>query len=482
VFPAPAPSYTADDFPGELIWVPKSLNPQTCSPEDCITCLFLPCSSARFLLIYLHSNADDLGRCHSFCSALREQFQVYILAVEYPGYGICAGGPCDEQKAIDAAFTAFRFVREVLQWPLDSIMILGRSIGTGPAISLANKHEVHGVIIVSPFLSVREVCRDTIGPLANLIDERFPNHERVANVRCPMLIVHGQEDSIIPLRHGQQLHDICPTRKLLVTPLKMSHNTNLFEDVAYFVLPMLQFFSLPDYCFEDISVPKWAFDKRLALGNNLLPSEVSSVVFPNKGDASDTKLDQNCFLMAKSCDAFGCLSSATRSFTPGSADASPEGNIADSERIVEETISAAIDQIFCRKDDMESVCGPLPEDDGTTLVVRSLASVSASGLHGSGVGYSCKHALRLDAERSPSGLGAHWRKMNRMAPQGLSPNKRLVLPLAHPASSPRGGEPPEDEPTSPNFDDPVNPDGAEGLQRPSFTRSFRCPVRNGITA
>lgn len=264
LFPTPPASYNVDSFEEELIFVPKTLDPKTSSPEDCVPCLFLPYSSARFLIFYLHSNAEDLGRCHNFCSSIRAQFQVHVFAVEYPGYGICPGGPCNEQRVTENAFVAFRFVREVMSWPLDSILILGRSIGCGPAISLGVRYTVSGLIVVSPMLSVKELIKDALGPLAYLMEERFPNKDRVPFVRSPFLVIHGQKDMMIPCKHGVELYGVCRSRKLLVCPKDMEHNTSLLANVTYFVLPMLQFFSLPDYCFEDIHVPRWAYDKRLS--------------------------------------------------------------------------------------------------------------------------------------------------------------------------------------------------------------------------
>mmetsp|Transcript_9670 Transcript_9670/g.21573 ORF Transcript_9670/g.21573 Transcript_9670/m.21573 type:complete len:559 (+) Transcript_9670:92-1768(+) len=264
LFPAPPASYGVDDFPQELIWVPRSLDPRTSGPEDCVPCLFLPYSSARYLIFYLHSNGEDIGRCVQFCRSLRAQFQVHVFVVEYPGYGICPGGPCDEQRVTENAFAAFRFVYEVMQWPLDSIIVLGRSIGCGPAVSLAVEYQVSGLILVSPMLSVKTLMHDLLGPLAYVVDERFPNWERVQRVVSPLLVVHGQKDFIIPFRHGVEIYNACKGRKLLVNPKDMGHNTNLLSDVTYLILPMLQFFSLPDYCFEDIHVPQWAYDKRLS--------------------------------------------------------------------------------------------------------------------------------------------------------------------------------------------------------------------------
>lgn len=325
LFPAPPATYTIDSFPEELIWVPKNLDPTTSTPEECIPCLFLPYYSARFLIFYLHSNAEDLGKCYQFCCVLREQFQVHVLAVEYPGYGICPGGPCSEQKVTENAFGVFRFVREVLKWPLDSILVLGRSIGTGPAISLAVQYQISGVILISPFLSVKEIVRDAVGLLSAFVDERFPNKERVPHIRSPLLVVHGKKDALINFRHGEQIFELCRSRKLLVCPKEMEHNTNLLTDVGYFVLPMLQFFALPDYCFDDIQVPQWAYDKRLSpYFRELSPI---SALMPSTSPTSFYSAQQR-------------------------AEKSPEASNEESldERALEQNVARAVERIFSRKD------------------------------------------------------------------------------------------------------------------------------------
>lgn len=264
LFPAPQPSYGPATFPKELIFVPKILElRERCPPAQCVPCLFLPYPSARFLIFYLHSNAEDLGKCYGFCRVLREQFQVHVIAVEYPGYGMCPGGPATADSVTENAFAVFRFVREVLRWPLDSIKIFGRSIGTGPAISLAVQYKVAGLILIAPFLSIKELLNEAVGPLSYLVDERFPSKERMHLIRSPVLIIHGRKDTLIPYRHGVSLYELSHSRKLLVCPEDMEHNTNLLTNVEHFVLPMLQFFSLPDYCFEEIEIPAWVFDQRL---------------------------------------------------------------------------------------------------------------------------------------------------------------------------------------------------------------------------
>merc|ERR1719159_921293 len=78
----------------------------------------------------------------------------------------------------------------------------------------------------------------------------------------PTIIIHGQKDTLIPCRHGERLYALCRARKLLITPRDMEHNTNLLANLRFFVLPMFQFFALPDYAFQELRVPEWAYDKR----------------------------------------------------------------------------------------------------------------------------------------------------------------------------------------------------------------------------
>lgn len=242
--------------------MPRSLDPENSPPEECIPCLLLTSPAARFCILYLHSNAEDLGRCYSFCSTLRSQFQVHVIAAEYPGYGICPGGQATEETVTTNAFTIFGFIRQVLRWPLDEIIILGRSIGCGPALAIASRYRVYGIVLVCPFLSVCELCREFLGGMADLITERFPNKSRITRVSSPLLIVHGKSDAMVPWTHGRALYDACKSRKRFIAPEEMTHNSNLYIDPNFFVLPMLQFFGLPDYSFDELNVPQWVFDKR----------------------------------------------------------------------------------------------------------------------------------------------------------------------------------------------------------------------------
>mmetsp|Transcript_26617 Transcript_26617/g.88290 ORF Transcript_26617/g.88290 Transcript_26617/m.88290 type:complete len:654 (-) Transcript_26617:54-2015(-) len=271
LFPTPRSTYDFDDFPDDLVWIPRSLDPKDVDRQDSVPCLLLTSPSARFFVFYLHSNAEDLGRCRQFCNVIRAQFQVHVLAVEYPGYGLCAG-KANEETVLENSHLAFKFLREVLHWSLDEILVMGRSIGCGSAMSIASQHKVAGLILICPFISVRELFREFVGRVAEVIQERFPNLELMQRVSSPLLLVHGKLDTVVPWTHGQALYKACTARKRIIVPEKMHHNSNLLAEPSFFVLPMLQFFTLPDYSFEELDVPDWCYGRWLAGSTRSSPS------------------------------------------------------------------------------------------------------------------------------------------------------------------------------------------------------------------
>ncbi|CAK9043822.1 unnamed protein product [Durusdinium trenchii] len=225
-----------------------------------VPCLLNVYESSRYLVIYFHSNAEDLGLCRWFCRFMYEQFQVHVLAVEYPGYGVCPGRPTPE-GVIANAHAALQFVHKTLKLPLDRILVFGRSLGTGPAVNLASRFTLAGLVLVTPFMSVKEVLRSRIGSLADLLkDDFFENHVAIREVNSPTLVIHGKLDDIIPVAHGEAIYQECMARKGLVCPPELSHNSNITLDLSIFVMPMLQFFSLPECCFDELEVPDWIFD------------------------------------------------------------------------------------------------------------------------------------------------------------------------------------------------------------------------------
>ena len=83
-------------------------------------------------------------------------------------------------------------------------MVFGRSIGSGPSCYLAENFPVAGLILHTPIASALRVIFNLRWTIPYL--DKFPNIDRVSRIDCPIFIIHGRRDEIVPFRHAELLH------------------------------------------------------------------------------------------------------------------------------------------------------------------------------------------------------------------------------------------------------------------------------------
>jgi len=253
LFPAPDPSYGPQSYKRHLCWIPwnEVISPQRVKDEKCldgIPCLWFPAPKAATVILFFHANAEDLGMSFAVLKHMRDQFKVNVLSVEYPGYGLLHHMQTNEDAVYEVALTAFRFLVDEVNVRYSQIILFGRSLGSGPAVYLAAQYPVGGLILVNAISSVKAAVQSVAGRLiAWTWRERFPNHKIIANVSCSTLFIHGECDGLLPPEHSLRLFKRCRARKLLITPPKMEHNSNLFGDASFLAVPAIHFFGFPGY-------------------------------------------------------------------------------------------------------------------------------------------------------------------------------------------------------------------------------------------
>lgn len=108
------------------------------------------------------------------------------------------------------AESVLQFLCYDLLIPKKNIVVMGRSIGSGPAIDLASKHDIGNLVVISPFISIKEATSDLLGIVGSLarylVKDRFQNIDKIGKVKCPILFIHGQNDSVVPFSHSQKLY------------------------------------------------------------------------------------------------------------------------------------------------------------------------------------------------------------------------------------------------------------------------------------
>ena len=163
--------------------------------------------------------------------------------VEYPGYGIYKG-KCSSENILKDSEIVLEFLNHEINVPLKNILLFGRSVGTGPATHLASKYDIGGLILVSPYTSLKRLVGDHYGRLAGwLIAERFENIKQMENVKCPTLFIHGEKDELIPVRHSLELQQKLKEGVFseVYTSKDMTHNKYFFNYCCHFTYLVLYF-------------------------------------------------------------------------------------------------------------------------------------------------------------------------------------------------------------------------------------------------
>jgi len=283
IFAAPSPSYTENDMEGHLCFLPSLLSSAPRAARRCtgigplcgegegsgpmeackegpaaevaeaaqqvVPAVWLPSNWSSTVMIYFHANAEDLGSIYPFLQHVHKQFKVSMLAPEYPGYGLSQDQYASEENLYNAALAALRYLVDEAGVAYSQVILVGRSLGSGLAVHLASRFPVGGLILVNAFTSPRAVAEMHVGNAVaeTVFGTMFANDRRIGNVSCPALFIHGLEDDVVPPEHSRKLFERCRARKLLVTPEGMRHNSHLFDNPEFLVLPAIHFFHLPGY-------------------------------------------------------------------------------------------------------------------------------------------------------------------------------------------------------------------------------------------
>ncbi|HEY7533448.1 MAG TPA: alpha/beta hydrolase [Nitrospiraceae bacterium] len=192
-----------------------------------------PATSA--VIVWCHGNAGNIiHRLENLRELYRLGLSVFIF--DYRGFGRSQGSPSEEGLYQDAAGAYDYLTRTRLIRP-ERMVIFGRSLGAAVAGHLASYKPSAGLILESPFPSVEAVARFYYGglPVHWLLGAEFRLIDLLPKLSLPKLIIHGEEDDIIPLKMGQQVFDAAlPPKSFYVIKGADHNNTYQVGGAAYF--------------------------------------------------------------------------------------------------------------------------------------------------------------------------------------------------------------------------------------------------------
>lgn len=186
-------------------------------------------SLCKGVVLYLHGNTRNIERYASFAKDFtKNNYEVWMM--DYPGFGKSTGerteqGIYDDSEIFYKMATA-RFVA-------DSIIIYGKSIGTGVASRLASRVDCKRLILETPYYSLDALLRHYafIYPVSRMAKYHFPTYEYFENVDAPITLIHGTKDQVIPYSQAKRLQKLKPGVELI--SIENGKHNNLTEFPLY---------------------------------------------------------------------------------------------------------------------------------------------------------------------------------------------------------------------------------------------------------
>jgi len=192
------------------------------------------------LILYFGGNAEDvswmLGR------AARNAAGSGWLLVDYRGYGSSAGSPSEERLVSDA-IGWYDYARQKLN--AQSIVVFGRSLGSGVAVQLTAARPVQAVILATPYDSLTNVARYHYPylPVSWMLKHPFDSLGRAPSIAAPLLCLVAERDEVVPVVHSRRLFDAWQGPKRWVELGGAGHNST--DDVPAFWQAIREFLVQP---------------------------------------------------------------------------------------------------------------------------------------------------------------------------------------------------------------------------------------------
>jgi len=192
--------------------------------EDLLHGWYVP-GSGDGTWLWFHGNGGNIGHRVTELALLHHRLGVNLLIFDYQGYGGSQGRPSEVGTYQDAR-AALAYLQQHHGRNAGTVIYYGHSLGTAIAVELAVEQPPAGLVLVSPFTSVSDMSRLAFPwlPVSWLLKDKYNTLNRIPDVHCPLLILHGAQDELIPVSHGTKLFEAAAEPKRFHALPQAGHN------------------------------------------------------------------------------------------------------------------------------------------------------------------------------------------------------------------------------------------------------------------
>ena len=183
-------------------------------------------------IVFFHGNAGTLeNRIHKINHF--KDMNINFLIISWRGFNGNQGKPTEDGLYQDAK-SSIRWLEQkgIIK---TNIILYGESLGTGIATQLAQNNNFAGVILESPFTSMIDAAKNVYPyfPISILLKDKYENDKKIKNIKSPILIMHGENDKIVPFWMGKKIYELANKPKYSYFSKNdnhmMEYNKNLLE-------------------------------------------------------------------------------------------------------------------------------------------------------------------------------------------------------------------------------------------------------------
>lgn len=189
---------------------------------------YLPHPEAKKTILFFHGNGGNISH-RGDSIYIFHKLKLNVLIIDYLGYGESEGSP-SEEGLYQSANAAWEYLTNKTK--AKDIVIFGRSLGGAVAVDLASRVKAGGLILESTFSSVRDILNIVMPKLSYLIYLRYSmdSLSKLEMVEAPTLIIHSDEDDVIPYQLGKKLFFAAVSEKEFLK-ITGSHNNGFMENI-----------------------------------------------------------------------------------------------------------------------------------------------------------------------------------------------------------------------------------------------------------